>query len=107
MVSVILRESTGIGPPLSHGSDWRGRCLAVIKRRSVPVMPFFTIPPGAWARKGFGRIHPSSPSLTASASPNKLECLDLAGAPLRPPTVPQYLGRRLRALVILLSLKDF
>src|SRR6266852_3132304 len=107
MVLVIRRASTGIGRPLSHGSDWPGRFLAVIRQRSEPAMPFFTIRPGAWARKGSGRILRSSPSLTASALPNKREYPDLAGAPLRPRTAPQCLDRRLRALVILLSLKGF
>src|SRR6266852_9224987 len=107
MVLVIRRASTGIGRPLSLESDWRGKCLAVIKRRSAPATLFSTIRPGAWARKGFGRIHPSSPSLMASALPNKLEYLDLAGVLLRPRTAPPYLDRRLRALVILLSLKGF
>src|SRR5467141_2585064 len=107
MVLVIRQASREIGRPLSHASDWRGKCLAVIRRQSGPAMPFITIRPGAWVHKGFGRIRPSSPSLMASALPNKREYPDLAGAPLRPRTAPQCLGRRLRALVILLSLKGF
>src|SRR5580704_13862965 len=106
MALVILRASTGTGPPLNHGSDWRGKCLEVIRPRSVPVMPFFTIPPGVWVHKGFGRILLSSPSLMALALPNKPEYLDLAAAPLRRRTVPPYLDRRLRALAILPFPKD-
>src|SRR6266851_6880205 len=107
MVLVIRRASRGIGPPLSHASAWPGRFLAVTRQRSGPAMLFFTIRPGAWARRAFGRIRPSSPSLTASALPNKLEYPDLAGAPSRPRTAPRYLDRSLRALVILLFPKDF
>src|SRR5260370_30863894 len=81
--------------------------MAVTSRLSGPAMLFFTIPPGAWVRRGFGRIRPSSPSLMASASPNKLEYLDLAGAPLRPPTALLYLDRHPRVLVISLFPKDF
>src|SRR5712675_36453 len=106
MVLVILRVSKEIGRPLSPGSAWHGRCLAVIRPRSVPATLFFTIRPGAWEHKGCGRIRPSSPSLMASALPNKLEYLGLADARLRPRTAPQYSDRRLRALVILPFPKD-
>src|SRR5260370_19846483 len=105
MVLVIRQGSIEIGRPVSHAAEWRGRCLAVIIRQSGPAMTFITIRPGAWVHKGFGRIPPSSPSLMASALPNKREYPDLAGAPLRPRTAPHCLGRLLRALVILLSLK--
>src|ERR1700676_4400753 len=104
---VDLLASTGIGRPLSPVSDWPGKFLAAIRQRSGRAMPFFTIQRGAWARKGVGRIRPSSLSLMASALPNKLEYLDLAGAPLRHRTARQYLGRPLRALVILLFPKGF
>src|SRR6202007_1225452 len=98
--------STGIGRPLNPGSAWPGRFLAVTRRWSGPAMLFFTIPRGAWVRRGFGRILPSLPSLMVSASPNKLEYLDLAGAPLRPPTALRYLDPHPRVLVISLFPKD-
>src|SRR5260370_18139207 len=107
MVLATRPASTGIGRPSSPGSVWPGRFLAVTRRWSGPAMLFFTIPPGAWVRRGFGRIRPSSPSLMSSALPTKLEYLNLAGAPFHPPTALLYLDRHPRVLVISLFPKDF
>src|SRR6266851_4988058 len=97
MVFRSLREYRRVGRLLSQDSAWLGRCWAATRLRSGPAMPFITIPPGAWARKGFGRIRHSLPRPMHSELHNRL----VRPAVLLPRrTAPRSLTYRSRGVVV-------